>query len=265
MWWLDRAKPTYSDAGNEAGGCDAPVTSFKQVGYELVHHGEGRWNGVAIASRCGIGGVITNFGEPLRPTQTSETGDDEPLAEARYQCQMRRIRVGLYAPNGRQIDSPFYEGSSRGSAGWLAGSTRPLPEYISRHRRRFQCRTGRRCVGSSGLSVDARRSASGRRWRCRAQDSSMRIDYIIRNQGGTHGGTTVPVVYKKFRHAHRPSIGDDLTNTPRDLLKSIAKRGKANRYPRITHRWSSTSTTQAIRRRWASAESRIAARSRKQE
>ena len=83
MWWLDRAKPdVLLMQETKLADADAPVETFKQAGYALVHHGEGRWNGVAIASRCGIGGVITNFGEPLRPVWTSETGDDEPLAEA---------------------------------------------------------------------------------------------------------------------------------------------------------------------------------------
>ena len=34
---------------------DAPIKAFKQAGYGLVHHGEGRWNGVAISEphrRC---------------------------------------------------------------------------------------------------------------------------------------------------------------------------------------------------------------------
>lgn len=66
---------------------------------------------MAIASRCGIGGVITNFGEPLRPARTSETGDDEPLAEARMlaaECGGVRV-ICVYAPNGRVVGSPFYE------------------------------------------------------------------------------------------------------------------------------------------------------------
>ena len=103
MWWLDRAKPdVLLMQETKLVDTDAPVTTFKQAGYELVHHGEGRWNGVAIASRCGISGVITNFGEPLRQART-ETRDDEPLAEARMiaaECGGVRI-VSLYAPNGR--------------------------------------------------------------------------------------------------------------------------------------------------------------------
>jgi exodeoxyribonuclease III len=111
MWWLDRAKPdVLLMQETKLADTDAPVKMFKQAGYELVHHGEGRWNGVAIASRCGIGGVITNFGEPLRQAQT-ETRDDEPLAEARMvaaECGGVRV-VCVYAPNGRLVGSPFYE------------------------------------------------------------------------------------------------------------------------------------------------------------
>ena len=66
---------------------------------------------MAIASRCGIAAVATNFGRPLRPAQTDESGDDEPLAEARMiaaDCGGVRV-VSLYAPNGRTVGSPFYE------------------------------------------------------------------------------------------------------------------------------------------------------------
>src|SRR2546422_1952885 len=90
---------------------DAPGEAFRDAGYELAHHGEGRWNGVAIASRCGISGVVTNFGRPLRQAQTPDVPDDEPLAEARMiaaGCGGIRV-VSLYAPNGRVVDSPFYQ------------------------------------------------------------------------------------------------------------------------------------------------------------
>src|SRR2546423_15152912 len=93
------------------GDGDAPTRAFHDLGYALAHHGEGRWNGVAIASRCGIEKVVTNFGEPLRPAHTSEAGDDEPLAEARMisaDCGGVRV-ISVYAPNGRVVGSPFYE------------------------------------------------------------------------------------------------------------------------------------------------------------
>src|SRR5262245_733418 len=90
---------------------EAPADVFKAAGYALVHHGEGRWNGVAIASRAGAEDVVANFGEPLRPARTEDEGDDEPLAEARMvSAVVGGIRVvSLYAPNGRVVGSPFYE------------------------------------------------------------------------------------------------------------------------------------------------------------
>jgi exodeoxyribonuclease III len=110
-WWLDRAKPdVLLMQETKLADADAPAGVFKNAGYELVHHGEGRWNGVAIASKVGIGDVVTNFGEPLRPPKTPDVADDEPLAEARMVaavCSGVRV-VSVYAPNGRVVGSPFY-------------------------------------------------------------------------------------------------------------------------------------------------------------
>jgi exodeoxyribonuclease-3 len=110
-WWLHRARPdVLLMQETKLADADAPADVFKNAGYQLAHHGEGRWNGVAIASRVGIGDVVTNFGEPLRPPKTPEVGDDEPLAEARMVaalCGGVRV-VSVYAPNGRVVGSPFY-------------------------------------------------------------------------------------------------------------------------------------------------------------
>jgi exodeoxyribonuclease-3 len=112
QWWLDRAKPdVLMMQETKLTDDDAPHKLFQEAGYTLAHHGEGRWNGVAIASRSGVDAVVTNFGEPLRRAQTSDVGDDEPLAEARMisaECGGVRV-VCIYAPNGRVVDSPFYE------------------------------------------------------------------------------------------------------------------------------------------------------------
>ncbi len=111
-WWLDRAKPdVLLMQETKLTDADAPRAAFEERGYELAHHGEGRWNGVAIASRRGITDVITNFGEPLRASSTREVGDDEPFAEARMIsgiCDGVRV-VSLYAPNGRTVGSVFYQ------------------------------------------------------------------------------------------------------------------------------------------------------------
>jgi exodeoxyribonuclease-3 len=111
-WWLDRAKPdVLLMQETKLADADAPASVFSEAGYALAHHGEGRWNGVAIASRCGLDAVVTNFGEPLRPAQTSDEHEDEPFSEARMisaECGGIRV-VSVYAPNGRILNSPFYE------------------------------------------------------------------------------------------------------------------------------------------------------------
>ena len=111
-WWLERARPdVLLLQETKLADSEAPAAEFRAAGYELAHHGEGRWNGVAIASRSGLTEVVTNFGEPLRPARTSETGDDEPFAEARMisaLCGGVRI-VCLYGPNGRTVGSIFYD------------------------------------------------------------------------------------------------------------------------------------------------------------
>ena len=50
--WLERAAPDVlmmqeTKLANE----QVPELPFQVAGYEVAHHGEGRWNGVAIASR----------------------------------------------------------------------------------------------------------------------------------------------------------------------------------------------------------------------
>ena len=112
LWWLERARPdVLLIQETKLADSAAPVETFCTAGYELTHHGEGQWNGVAIASRCGIADVTANFGEPLRRARTAEAADDEPLAEARMiaaTCGGVRV-VSVYAPNGRAIGTPFYE------------------------------------------------------------------------------------------------------------------------------------------------------------
>jgi exodeoxyribonuclease III len=87
----------------------APEMPFRMAGYELAHHGQGGRNGVAIASRVGISDVVTNFG--LGPVGGVEVQEGAPTHEARMiaaTCDGVRV-VSLYAPNGRALDTPFYE------------------------------------------------------------------------------------------------------------------------------------------------------------
>ncbi len=139
-WWLERAAPdVLLMQETKLGDADAPLMTFQMAGYQLVHHGEGRWNGVAVAARDGItlDEPITNFGDgPVRnsgpgaPANVDEE-DFNPFDEAR----MLSVRVApekgdpirvvcLYAPNGRVVGSPFYEGKLR----WFDRARRWLDE-----------------------------------------------------------------------------------------------------------------------------------------
>ena len=135
-WWLERARPdVLLMQETKLSDGDAPVDGFRDAGYALAHHGEGRWNGVAIASRVGLSDVVANFGEPLRPSRTPDVGDDEPLAEARMisaVCGGVRV-VSLYAPNGRVVDSPFYRAKLawyERAARWLADTRDPKESLL---------------------------------------------------------------------------------------------------------------------------------------
>ena len=120
--WLERAAPdVLLVQETKLADGDAPELPFRMAGYELLHHGEGRWNGVAIASRVGIADPVTNFGDgPVRDSRSGATlGLDEedfnPFDEARMVsavCGGIRF-VSLYAPNGRVVGSPWYAGKLR--------------------------------------------------------------------------------------------------------------------------------------------------------
>ena len=135
--WLERADPdVLLMQETKLADEDAPAMWFGAAGYELVHHGEGRWNGVAIASRKGltVDDVVTNFGDgPVRDSRSGASGLDEedfnPFDEARMlSAVVGGVRVVcLYAPNGRVVGSPFFEGKLR----WFERLRRWLDETRS--------------------------------------------------------------------------------------------------------------------------------------
>ncbi len=132
-WWLERAAPdVLLLQETKLTDADAPAMAFGMAGYELLHHGEGRWNGVAIASRVGLADPIANFdGRPVRdsgPGSGAAVGEEDfdPFDEARMVsavCGGIRV-VSLYAPNGRVVGSPFFEGK----LAWFARLRRWLDE-----------------------------------------------------------------------------------------------------------------------------------------
>src|SRR5688572_6336615 len=134
-WWLARAQPdVLLLQETKLPDGEVPRLALSAAGYDIAHHGEGGRNGVAIASRCGIADVVTNFGQPLQPAQT-EDPDDEPFAEARMiaaVCGDVRV-VCVYAPNGRVVGSKFYAAKlvwfERLSA-WLEAAAKPAEPLV---------------------------------------------------------------------------------------------------------------------------------------
>lgn len=77
-----------------------PAMDLLAHGYETAHHGQGRWNGVAILSRVGLDQIVAGFadGGPVDP-------------EARLiSATCDGVRVSsVYVPNGREVGHEQYQ------------------------------------------------------------------------------------------------------------------------------------------------------------
>ncbi|MDQ6835396.1 MAG: exodeoxyribonuclease III [Actinomycetota bacterium] len=77
-----------------------PATELAAAGYESVHNSAGRWAGVAVLARTGLGLADPALGLP----------GDAVAGEARWcEASVDGIRLAtVYVPNGRSLDSPEY-------------------------------------------------------------------------------------------------------------------------------------------------------------
>jgi exodeoxyribonuclease III len=93
--WLAYAEPDVLCLQETKLADDAfPAMAFSALGYEAVHHGEGRWNGVAILSRVGISDVVDGF---------ADDGPADPEARL-LTATCGGVRVStVYVPNGRAV------------------------------------------------------------------------------------------------------------------------------------------------------------------
>jgi len=98
--WLDDVRPDVLCL-QETKLADAsfPAMAFAALGYEAVHHGDGRWNGVAILSRVGLDDPLAGFAPGIEPDV------DTRLVAA--SCGGVRVH-SVYVPNGRALDDPHY-------------------------------------------------------------------------------------------------------------------------------------------------------------
>jgi exodeoxyribonuclease III len=76
-----------------------PSMAFAAAGYEVVHNSEGRWNGVAIASRVGVDDVVDGFADGGPP--------DEEARLLTARCGGVQV-LTVYAPNGREVGHEQY-------------------------------------------------------------------------------------------------------------------------------------------------------------
>ncbi|HTE53761.1 MAG TPA: exodeoxyribonuclease III [Kofleriaceae bacterium] len=102
--WLGRIDPrpdVFCMQETKVTDADLPAEPLRALGYELAHHGLGRWNGVAIASRVGIEDVTAG----LAPT--ADGWADEGGRFLAATCGGMRV-ASVYVPNGRVVGSEFY-------------------------------------------------------------------------------------------------------------------------------------------------------------
>jgi exodeoxyribonuclease-3 len=102
--WLQQAAP---DAvclqETKVAGPAFPEEAVKELGYQVAHHGEGRWNGVAILSRIGLDDITR--GLPADPGfPDSSTLEARTIAATCGPVRMRSV----YVPNGRTPEDPHY-------------------------------------------------------------------------------------------------------------------------------------------------------------
>lgn len=74
--------------------------ALAERGYAVAHHGEGRWNGVALLSRVGLDDVVNGLpGAPGYPHQEARA--------VTATCGDLRV-TSVYVPNGRDREDPHY-------------------------------------------------------------------------------------------------------------------------------------------------------------
>ncbi|MBC3190263.1 exodeoxyribonuclease III [Pseudonocardia sp. C8] len=115
--WLDERQPDVVCLQETKLSDDDFAAAFHEAlaarGYAVAHHGQGRWNGVALLSRAGLDDVVR--GLPDEPVFT-EGGLVRPDARA-VTATCGGLRVSsVYVPNGREPADPHYVYKLR----WLA-------------------------------------------------------------------------------------------------------------------------------------------------
>ena len=76
-----------------------PAMDFQLLGYESVHFGQGRWNGVAILSKVGLEDPVFGF----------DHGREQDVDARIVWATCAGVRVcSVYVPNGRELTNDHY-------------------------------------------------------------------------------------------------------------------------------------------------------------
>ncbi|HQA29790.1 MAG TPA: exodeoxyribonuclease III [Propioniciclava tarda] len=105
--WLEQRRPDVvclqETKVSDAAFVELLGDDLARLGYQVAHHGQGQWNGVAVLSRVGLEAPSAGLvGDPGFP--------DPGTLEARaVSATCGGVRVtSVYVPNGRTVDDPHY-------------------------------------------------------------------------------------------------------------------------------------------------------------
>lgn len=123
LQWLEASQPDVLCVQETKVAADKfPEAEVADLGYEVAHHGQGRWNGVAIISRVGLADVERGFpGDPGFP-------DAETIEARAIGATCGPLRIwSLYVPNGRTPEDPHYDYK----LAWLSALTDHLSPHVA--------------------------------------------------------------------------------------------------------------------------------------
>ena len=190
--WLDIGQPDVLCLQETKLTDDAfPALDFHARGYASVHHGEGRWNGVAILSRVGLDDPVVGLRRRRAGRRRGEAGHRHV-----------RRRPGVVGLRAQRAGGRATSTSTTSCAGWPAcaptgGRRRGRPIRGRGVRRLQRCARRHRRVerrGVRGLDArDARGAGGGGRDRGDRGCATCSASGIPGSRASSAGGTTGPV------------------------------------------------------------------------
>lgn len=188
-----------------------PLAAIEKAGYQVVFHGQKRWNGVAILSRD----------LPIVEHSRILAGEDEDQQSRYLEVSLGELRlVCLYLPNGNPAPGPKFEYKLR----WMH-------RFINRTKNLLQSNQSVILAGDFNVIPTERDVYKPEKW---VDDALFRVEvrdlfFQLIDQGWTdvlrklHPDETIYTFWDYFRNAYQRNAGlriDHFLVTP-DLLPKI--------------------------------------------